>query len=89
MVAITSFAAGTGLGSGFHLGDLPMTKVPEMVKPLLNTFFHLSYVWVLVFIVAGIVRCVIQRMKEKSRARRVRRYDLEEGNSGIQMQDIN
>jgi len=70
VVAISLFVEGIGLGSGFYLCDLPMNMVVEMVKLLLNTFFHLSYVWVLVFIVAGIVHHGLQGMKAKCRERR-------------------
>ena len=70
VVAISLFAERIRLGSRFYLCDLPMNMVVEMVKLLLNTFFHLSYVWVLVFIVAGIVYHGLQGMKERCRERR-------------------
>jgi len=83
VLVIMSFAAGTGVGSGFHLRDLPMESVPALIRPLLNAFFHFSYVWMVVFLFAGFGRIVFKHLKKRTgRAHRVLQHDLEAGSLG-------
>ena len=38
-------AAGTLVGSGFHLADLTMHRLPDVVKPFFNAVYHFSYLF--------------------------------------------
>jgi len=63
--SVTLFAAETLVGSGFHLDDLTMGNVPELFHPLLNSLFHLAYLWVLTLGFSIFGRFAFRRFKDK------------------------
>lgn len=44
-MGIGGVAAGTLVGSGFHLADLGMNRLPPVVRPFFNAAYHFSYLF--------------------------------------------
>ena len=76
---VTGFA-GTLVGCGFHLPDLPMESVSKAYRPVANKFFHFSYLWAGSMLISFLARFVFRRARERlRRVRRLPAQDLEAG----------
>ena len=79
VLAVTGFA-GTLVGCGFHLPDLPMESVSNAYRPVANKFFHFSYLWGGSMLISYLARFVFRRARARlHRVRRLPARDLEAG----------
>jgi len=65
LLTVTMFVAETLVGAEFHLQDLPMKSVPKIFRPLLNSLFHLTYLWGLTWLFSFVGRIVSFRLRAK------------------------
>ena len=79
ILTITTFA-GTLLGCGFRLEDMPLEHLSPTIRPFINTLYHFAYIWAICMLVAIGGRRAFSTIKQRSRPRpQAPSNDLEAG----------